>query len=514
MSVFFVLILPLISIITLCLNNNRNVIRYLPILISTLSLGIIFQFVFKNQLISESTFDSLYVNFYSLLPIFDVNMSFKIDRISVLLLFLSQITIITAFFSTLKIASNGQSLDESYTRLKQINIWISFISIGICGLIISSNLFVFFLFYEVAAVPIFLMISTWGYNLKREVSGPFQKILKHFNVGTREYGSYKITIYLFVASILIFFGLAILGISAGSFEIMNISNLDSYKINSNLVFWLLLIGFGTHSALWPFHTWAPDGHGTAPTAGSIIFAGILMKIGVIGFIKILIPLMNEITLDYSNLIITLASINIVYGAFTALRQDDLKYVAAYASLSHIGYIFLALMTNNKTGIDGAIFQIISHGLIICLLFFTVGVIYRIKGTRLISELNSMLDSSPILSSFFIFSAFASIGFPLTSGFVSEFMIINGIYKSFEPTNLGILLICIPTLGILLTTVYMFRAVKDCFITLANKIQQIIDMDKDEIIICFVLCFFILFIGLFPSIIQDILNESYKGLVMK
>ena len=116
-----------------------------------------------------------------------------------------------------------------------------------------------------------------------------------------------------------------------------------------------------------------------------------MKIGVIGFIKILIPIMNEITFNYSNVIIFLASVNIVYGAFTALRQNDLKYVAAYASLSHIGYIFIALMTSNETGINGAIFQIISHGLIICLLFFTVGVIYRIKKTRMISELNSILD---------------------------------------------------------------------------------------------------------------------------
>ena len=131
-----------------------------------------------------------------------------------------------------------------------------------------------------------------------------------------------------------------------------------------------------------------------------------MKIGIIGFIKILIPIMNEITFNYSNIIIFLASVNIVYGAFTALRQNDLKYVAAYASLSHIGYIFIALMTSNETGVNGAIFQIISHGLIICLLFFTVGVIYRIKKTRMISQLNSMLDCSPILSYFFIFTAFA------------------------------------------------------------------------------------------------------------
>ena len=510
MILFFILLLPLVSIVTLSISKNINVIKFNPIITMGISLGIIIYFIFDQQITSNGNFDNLYINLYTLIPAFDVNMSFNIDRISILLLILSHLTIITAFFSTLNFNPISDSYEQKLIRHKQINVLISLISIGINGLIISNNLFVFFLFYEIAAIPIFLMISTFGYNLKREVSGPFTAILKFFNVGSKEYGSYKITIYLFVASILIFFGLAILGISSGSFEISNITTGN----NSVFVFWLLLIGFGTHSALWPLHTWAPDGHGTAPTAGSIIFAGILMKIGVIGFIKILIPIMNEITFNYSNVIIFLASVNIVYGAFTALRQNDLKYVAAYASLSHIGYIFIALMTSNETGINGAIFQIISHGLIICLLFFTVGVIYRIKKTRMISELNSMLDYSPILSYFFIFTAFASIGFPLTSGFISEFMIINGIYKYFEFSKLGILMISIPILGILLTTIYMFRVVKDCIFTLNSNLNEFFDMDNYEIVICFILCILILFIGIYPNFIQSILFDSYKGLVMR
>ena len=155
-----------------------------------------------------------------------------------------------------------------------------------------------------------------------------------------------------------------------------------------------------------FTIWAPDGHGSAPTAGSIILSqvGVLMKIGLIGFIKIIIPLMPQMVIEYRNLIIILASINVLYGALTAMRQDDLKYMAAYASLSHIGYIFIALMTSNSTGINGGLIQIVSHGLIICLLFFCVGSIHKLKGTRSIKELSSMLDNSPILSYFFIFTA--------------------------------------------------------------------------------------------------------------
>ena len=503
MFIFSILVLPIISILIMSISKRDILIKYVPILITTLSLLIVFQFIGTNDLINNSNFENLYVNFYTLVKSLDVNMSFEINRINVLFIFLSHITIITAFFSTIKVKS----------RLKQINILISLISIGIYGLILSSNLFVFFLFYEIAAIPIFLMISNWGYDLKREISGPFSKALNFFNVGSKNYGSYKITIYLFIASLLIFIGIAIIGSVSETFEISSIIQRNNNILNSSLVFFLFLIGFGTHSALWPFHTWAPDGHGTAPTAGSIIFAGILMKIGLVGFIKILLPIMPEVTNLYAWLIISLASINIIYGAFTAMRQDDLKFMAAYASLSHIGYIFFALMTSNISGIQGAIFQVISHGLIICLLFFCVGCIHKLKGTRSISELNSFLDNSPILAGFFIFCAFASIGFPLTSGFISEFLIINGIYKFYAASTYKIIMIMIPVFGILLTTVYMFRAIKNTCLNFSEKNLKFDDLSFDEILICIVLCILIIFIGLFPDIIQAIISNSYKGLII-
>ena len=219
MILFFILLLPLVSIITLSISKNINVIKFNPIITMGISLGIIIYFIFDQQIASNGNFDNLYINLYTLIPAFDVNMSFNIDRISILLLILSHLTIITAFFSTLNFNPISDSYEQKLIRHKQINVLISLISIGINGLIISNNLFVFFLFYEIAAIPIFLMISTFGYNLKREVSGPFTAILKFFNVGSKEYGSYKITIYLFVASILIFFGLAILGISSGCLRI-------------------------------------------------------------------------------------------------------------------------------------------------------------------------------------------------------------------------------------------------------------------------------------------------------
>ena len=424
-------------------------------------------------------------------------MTFSITKISIVLLILSNITITTALFSTYKIKK----------RLNQINTLILIISIGIYGLIIADDLFIFFLFYEVAVVPMFLMITNWGYDLKREISGPFKRILSSLSVGTKSYGAYKITLYLLAGSLLIFLGLAILGISVGTFSIHEILNKNTLNMSKDLylAFFLLVLGFGSHSALWPLHTWAPDGHGTAPTAGSIIFAGILMKIGVIGFIKVIITIFSTTFNEYSNLFIILASINIIYGAFTAMMQDDLKYLAAYASLSHIGYIFLALAMNNQIGLSSAIMQTVSHGLIICLLFFSVGLIFSLKGTRSIKELNSLSDNSPLISKIFIFSAFASIGFPLTSGFIAEFLVISSVAQSGN-----FILIIVPLAGIFITTLYMFRTVKKICLKYVQGKESISTISYDEKLICFILILTIVSIGIFPNFFLNFINgESAK-----
>jgi len=353
----------------------------------------------------------------------------------------------------------------------------------------------------------FLMITNWGYDLKREISGPFKRILSSLSVGTKSYGAYKITLYLLAGSLLIFLGLAILGISEGTFSINEILNKNTINMSKDLylAFFLLVLGFGSHSALWPLHTWAPDGHGTAPTAGSIIFAGILMKIGVIGFIKVIITIFSTTFNEYSNLFIILASINIIYGAFTAMMQDDLKYLAAYASLSHIGYIFLALAMNNEIGLSSAIMQTVSHGLIICLLFFSVGLIFNLKGTRSIKELNSLSDNSPLISKIFIFSAFASIGFPLTSGFIAEFLIISSVAQSGN-----FILIIVPLAGIFITTLYMFRTVKKICLKYVQSKESISTISYDEKLICFILILTIVSIGIFPNFFLNFINgESAK-----
>jgi NADH-quinone oxidoreductase subunit M len=233
-----------------------------------------------------------------------------------------------------------------------------------------------------------------------------------------------------------------------------------------------------------------------------------MKIGIIGFIKIIITIFNPTFIEFSNILIILASINIIYGAFTAMMQDDLKYLAAYASLSHIGYIFLALAMNNQIGLNSALLQTASHGIIICLLFFSVGLIFNAKGTRSIKELNSLHDNAPIISSIFIFSAFASIGFPLTSGFIAEFLIINSIALS----NNAILII-IPLIGIFITTLYMFRTVKKICLQYVETNNSYSTISIDEKLICYILIVLILGIGIFPNFFLNFINgESIKILV--
>jgi len=498
MILLLILILPLFAIILInFLVKESRYIKYIPLIASFSSLILIVYYCKVNHLLDTSTYFEL-IKLYEIFPKLGISMSFSISKVSIVLLVLSNITITTALFSTFRIKK----------RLGQINTLIMIISIGIYGLIIADDLFVFFLFYEIAVVPMFLIITNWGYDLKREVSGPFERVLRSLSVGTKSYGAYKITLYLLVGSLLIFLGLGILGINEGTFSINEIISRGSLKTNTNIAFFLLAIGFGSHSALWPLHTWAPDGHGTAPTAGSIIFAGILMKIGIIGFIKIIITIFNPAFIEFSNILIILASINIIYGAFTAMMQDDLKYLAAYASLSHIGYIFLALAMNNKIGLNSAILQTASHGIIICLLFFSVGLIFNAKGTRSIKELNSLHDNAPIISSIFIFSAFASIGFPLTSGFIAEFLIINSIALSNN-----VILIIIPLIGIFITTLYMFRTVKKICLHYVESNNSYSTISIDEKLICYILIVLILGIGIFPNFFLNFINgESIKILV--
>ena len=497
MFILSILVLPLLPIIIINIFGKYSIVtKTVPLIGSLFTLIIILLYSGSNNLLTVSSYFD-YINLYPIFASLGINMTFSITKISIVLLILSNITITTALFSTYKIKK----------RLNQINTLILIISIGIYGLIIADDLFIFFLFYEVAVVPMFLMITNWGYDLKREISGPFKRILSSLSVGTKSYGAYKITLYLLAGSLLIFLGLAILGISVGTFSIHEILNKNTLNMSKDLylAFFLLVLGFGSHSALWPLHTWAPDGHGTAPTAGSIIFAGILMKIGVIGFIKVIITIFSTTFNEYSNLFIILASINIIYGAFTAMMQDDLKYLAAYASLSHIGYIFLALAMNNEIGLSSAIMQTVSHGLIICLLFFSVGLIFNLKGTRSIKELNSLSDNSPLISKIFIFSAFASIGFPLTSGFIAEFLIISSVAQSGN-----FILIIVPLAGIFITTLYMFRTVKKICLKYVQGKESISTISYDEKLICFILILTIVSIGIFPNFFLNFINgESAK-----
>ena len=498
MLILLILILPLIPIALISFLNPKSLyVKIIPLLGCITTLGIIFFYINANNLIYEETYYEL-ITLYEIFPMLGIKMSFSINKISIALLILANITIITALFSTFKIKK----------RLNHLNSLILFISIGIYGLIIADDLFIFFLFYEIAVVPMFLMITNWGYDLKREVSGPFRNILSSLSVGTKSYGAYKITIYLLIASLMIFLGLGILGINEGTFSISEILNKKNIINNNLIAFLFLVLGFGSHSALWPLHTWAPDGHGTAPTAGSIIFAGILMKIGIIGFIKIIITIFQSTFIEYSHIIIILASINIIYGAFTAMMQDDLKYLAAYASLSHIGYIFLALAMNNELGISSAILQTISHGLIICLLFFSVGLIFNAKGTRSIKELNSLSDNSPFISNFFIFAAFASIGFPLTSGFIAEFLIISSIASS-----VNTFLIIVPLIGIFITTLYMFRSVKKICLKYLDTNENFNDATLDEKLICFLLIIIIVTIGVFPDFFLNFIQGESSKIIL-
>jgi len=314
---------------------------------------------------------------------------------------------------------------------------------GVFGFFISLDLFTMFLFYEVAVIPMYLLIGIWG-------SGP------------KEYSAMKLTLMLMAGSALLF--VAILGIyfysaPAGSALTFNLLEISKHTIPIEMqrfLFPFAFVGFGILGALFPFHTWSPDGHASAPTAVSMLHAGVLMKLGGYGAFRVAIFLMPEAAHEQAWIFLILTTISVVYGAFGAIVQKDLKYINAYSSVSHCGLVLFAILMMNQTAMNGAVIQMISHGLMTALFFALIGMIYGRTHTRLINEMGGLMKVIPFLGVVYVIAGLASLGLPGLSGFVAEMTIFVG---SFQHTDV-FHRVCtiVATSSIVITAVYILRVV--------------------------------------------------------
>jgi NADH-quinone oxidoreductase subunit M len=375
----------------------------------------------------------IFMQDYSWFSIPNIHYIIGVDGISVAMICLTAIVVFAGIFASWEVT----------TLHREFFISLILLSSGVYGFFISVDLFTMFLYYEVAVIPMYLLIGIWG-------SGP------------KEYSAMKLTLMLMGGSAFLLVGL--LGIyfnsahdgGALTFNIIEIAKAHIPVEAQRFFFPLTFVGFGVLGALFPFHTWSPDGHASAPTAVSMLHAGVLMKLGGYGAFRVAMYLMPEAAQEQAWIFIILTSISVVYGAFGAIFQTDLKYINAYSSVSHCGLVLFAILMMNTTALNGAVLQMISHGLMTALFFALIGMIYGRTHTRIISEMGGLMKVIPFLSVIYVIAGLASLGLPGLSGFVAEMTIFFGAFQHVDTFHRVVTIVAASS--IVITAVYILRVI--------------------------------------------------------
>lgn len=429
----FVLI-PVLMLVGLLFSKGMKQIRTVAVVGSGLQLLLAFAlvFLFLQERASGNTAEMLFTAQALWYAPLNIHYAVGVDGISVAMLLLSAIVVFAGVFASWKM----QPLTRDFFM------WLILLSIGVFGFFISVDLFTMFMFYEIALIPMYLLIGLWG-------------------SGNKEYAAMKLTLMLMGGSAFLLVG--ILGIyfhsSPDGHFTMNILEIAKSQIPVEVqryLFPLTFVGFGVLGAMFPFHTWSPDGHASAPTAVSMLHAGVLMKLGGYGCFRVAIYLMPEAANEQAWFFMILTGISVVYGAFSAIVQKDLKYINAYSSVSHCGLVLFAILMLNQTAMTGAVLQMLSHGLMTALFFALIGMIYGRTHTRMITEMGGLMKVMPFLSVCYVIAGFASLGLPGLSGFVAEMTIFIG---SFQHTDMfHRVFTIVACTSIVITAVYILRVV--------------------------------------------------------
>jgi len=386
---------------------------------------------------------------WPLVPPLGISYQLGADGISLLLVLLTAIIIFAGVFASWTVAERSQ---EFYALLLVL-------VTGVFGVFVSLDLFVFFLFYEIAVLPMYLLIGIWGSSGQIRPRGIFGWAFGRTGVGTKEYAAMKLTLYLLLGSAFILVGILALYVAGGStsFSFLEMAQATWDPRLQSWVFLAFYVGFGVLAGIWPLHTWSPDGHASAPTAVSMLHAGVLMKLGAYGVVRLGLGLLPEGARDWVWLVGTIACVNIVYGALSAMAQTDLKYVIAYSSVSHMGVVMLGAATLTEHGLNGSVFQMFAHGIMTGLFFALVGLVYDKAHSREISTMGGFGGMMPGIATAFTVGALSSLGLPATAGFPAEFLTFLGAWQSASPWWLfpGVA-------GAFLTSIYVLRVAKQIF----------------------------------------------------
>ena len=429
--------------------------------------------------------------FNSWIPIdtFRVEYFLGVDGLSVPMVLLTGILGMVAILASMGITN----------RVKQYFIWILILQGAVFGVFTALDFIMFFLFWELELIPMFFLISTWG-------------------TGRKDYSAMKFIIFTFLGSAFMLVGILALYISAGTFDMTSLPELVQGGIKliipAGAIFGLLFVGFAVKLPVWPLHTWLPDAHTDAPTAVSVLLAGVLLKMGGYGMIRVTASIMPDVMSDLAWLLVAAGVINVLYGAVVTVRQTDLKRLVAFSSISHMGYVLIGLSAIASKGTDaaavgltGASMQMFTHGTITGLMFLTVGMIYDRTHTRYIPDLGGLSNRMPIIGVAFLIAGLASLGLPGTSGFAAEILVFLGAFPVWAwPTALAVF-------GVVITAGYiLWMTQRTLFGDMNNRWEKLTDASKLELIPIVMLVAAILVFGIYPAFLTDLFKMSVEPIV--
>jgi NADH-quinone oxidoreductase subunit M len=398
---------------------------------------------------------------------------------------------LTTFLTPISILSTWTAIEE---RVKEFMIFFLLLEVGMVGVFLSMDLFLFYIFWEFTLVPMYFLIGIWG--------GP-----------NRVYAAVKFFLYTMAGSILMLLAILWLGIDQGTFSVPEI--IANGSIPGNIQIWLFLAfaaAFAIKVPMWPLHSWLPDAHVEAPTAGSVILAGVLLKMGTYGFLRFNLSMFPDASVRLAPWIAVLAVIGILYGAMVSYAQKDVKKLVAYSSVSHLGFVMLGLFAINLQGIEGGILQMVNHGISTGALFLVVGMIYERRHTRDMDAFGGLWKVMPVYAVLTLIVTLSSMGLPGLNGFVGEFTILLGAFGSKVLANRWFA--ALAAIGVILAAVYLLYMFQKLFLGPVDKEENrvLLDLNWREIVTLVPLLIFIFWIGLYPSPFFNLMESSVAKLV--
>lgn len=488
MNLTLLILVPLITAIAVLLMRNKQQVKWLAFTGATVQLVLAFVllFAYRNEVASGNTEQFLFQQQYDWFPSWHISFHLGVDGISVAMILLTAFVVIAGVL----VSWNIEKMTKEFYFL------LILLSFGAYGFFLSLDLFILFFFLEIAVIPKYLLIGIWG-------------------SGKKEYAANKLALMLMGGSALVLVGLLGLYFSNAerTFDLVKLAHLDIPVYIQKICFPLLFVGFGVFTALFPFHTWVPDGHSSAPTAGSMFLAGISMKLGGYGCLRVAAYVMPEGAKEYANIIIILSTIAILYGAFATMMQKDLKYMNAYSSVSHVGFVLFGIGMLTKTAITGAVIQMVSHGLMTALFFAVIGMIYERTHTRQVNEMGGLLKVMPFITTVLFIVGLCSLGLPGLSGFVAEVTVFMGAWE--HPDFFHRFATILACMSIVVTAVYILRAIsKTAMGPIKESYSNLTDARWNEKLAAIILIAGIIAIGVAPFWLNNLISPGAEIIMQK